>query len=189
MIGIEGIDGAGKQTQSSLLNSFFEKQGSPSKVMSFPDYSTRIGKEIKTFLSGRQKYPPAVRHMLFAANRWEKLEELTHELGNDGHLIVNRYTESNLVYGTANGLALDWVLNLEKGLPRPDLVIVLDASPSTLQSRRSRKDLYEVDFELQRRAQKIYQELAQKFGWVIIDASRKIEDVHASIIRIVSSRL
>ena len=43
-------------------------------------------------------------------------------------IIVNRYTESNLAYGIANGLASGWLAGLEKGLPAANLVMVLDAS-------------------------------------------------------------
>ena len=47
IIVIEGLDKSGKTTQSSMLFNYLEKK-EPGTValMSFPDYSTRIGREI-----------------------------------------------------------------------------------------------------------------------------------------------
>ena len=152
LLAIEGVDAVGKKTQSRLLNSRFKLKHLKIKLLAFPDYATPIGKEIKAFLAGNRNYPPELIHILFAANRWEKRDELRRLLGEGNTAIVNRYTESNLVYGKANGLSLEWLANLENGLPRSDLVIVLDAPPTFLASRRSvNKDVYEADLRLQER--------------------------------------
>ena len=145
MVAIEGIDAVGKNTHSLLLSKWLGRRGVKTAHISFPDYDTPIGKEIKSFLSGRATYPAELQHLLFAANRWEKSEQIKSYLRAGDTIVVNRYTESNLAYGKANGLDTDWLANLEKGLPRADLVIVLDASPQSLSSRRPRssKDAYE----------------------------------------------
>ena len=44
--------------------------------MNFPDYSTRIGSEIKLFLQGKVEYANEVKHILLSANRWEKKFEI-----------------------------------------------------------------------------------------------------------------
>ena len=49
---------------------------------------------------------------------------------------MNRYYHSNLVYGIANGLKEKWLQKLEEGLPKADLVIVLDASQNDSFSRK-----------------------------------------------------
>jgi dTMP kinase len=159
--------------------------------MSFPDYDTPIGKEIKSFLSGGRKYPVELQHLLFAANRWEKLEEIKSRLRAGETLIVNRYTESNLAYGMANGLDTGWLAALENGLPKADLVIVLDASPGSLSSRRPRgsKDVYEKSSAMQARAQKAYRELARKHDWSLIDAGGEVGDVQASVVDVVRDAL
>ena len=122
----------GKRTQTSILSSWLRSTGHTTRTVSFPDYETTLGREIKRFLLGTRNYPPEVRHMLFAANRWEKKDELKSILARTDIVIVNRYSESNLAYGVANGLKLEWLLNLETGLPKPDTVIVLDAPPAAL---------------------------------------------------------
>ncbi len=190
LLTIEGVDGVGKKTQSRLLNTQFKLKHLKIKLLGFPDYTTPIGREIKAFLAGNRNYPPELIHLLFAANRWEKREELRSLLGEGNIVIVNRYTESNLVYGKANGLSLAWLANLEDGLPKSDLVIILDAPPTFLASRRSiKKDIYEADIRLQERVRKTYRELARKFRWIVIDATGNMETVHMRILKAVSAQI
>jgi dTMP kinase len=191
LVTIEGIDAVGKRTHSLLLSRWFRSRGAKVVQMSFPDYDTPIGKEIKSFLSGRRTYPTELQHLLFAANRWEKSEEIKSHLRAGHTLIINRYTESNLAYGIANGLDVDWLAALEKGLPTADLVIVLDASPRSLSSRRSSmsKDVYERSSVLQSKAQKAYRELARQRGWRLVDAADSVGQVQAAVLRTVKEAL
>jgi len=191
MIAIEGIDAVGKNTHTLLLSAWLRRRRVKAIHMSFPDYGTAIGKEIKAFLSSRRSYPTELQHILFAANRWEKSDEIKSHLRGGETIIVNRYTESNLAYGRANGLDIDWLTNLEKGLPRADLVIVLDAPPRSLSSRRpgNSKDAYERSSALQRKAQKAYRELAREAGWKLVDADESVRHVQAEVLNIVREAL
>ena len=187
---IEGIDAVGKRTQSSILSSWLTSKGLSTSTISFPDYGTEIGKEIRGFLLGRKRYPPEVRAILYAANRWEKKGELEATLARTDAIIVNRYTGSNLAYGISNGLPLEWLVNLEVGLPKPDLVLVLDAPPAALQPRRGfNKDTYERNLGLQERARKAYLELAEDLGWKVIDATRGIQGTSNAVRSAVSVAL
>jgi dTMP kinase len=191
IVAIEGIDAVGKNTHSLLLYRWLRRKGVDTVHMSFPDYDTPIGKEIKSFLSGRRAYPIELQHLLFAANRWEKLEDIRSCLRAGKVVVVNRYTESNLAYGKANGLDTAWLASLENGMPKADLVVVLDASPSSLSSRRpgDSKDVYEKSAALQDKAQKAYRELARKRGWSLIDADGPVGDVQASVAKAVRDAL
>jgi dTMP kinase len=190
LVGVEGIDAAGKRTQSSLLEAWLHSQKATVDMISFPEYSTTIGGEIRAFLLGTKNYPPEVRHMLFAANRWERKKAIEDRLERRDVVVVNRYTESNLAYGVANGLQLDWLLNLEAGLPKTDLVLVLDAPPSTFYNRRgTKKDKYESDAGLQERARKAYLELGARFGWETINAANGIQETSRLVINAVSRLL
>lgn len=190
IIALEGIDAVGKHTQSLLLQRWFRSRGLSVISLSFPDYKTPIGKEIKAFLTGKREFPAEVRHILFAANRWERLSQIKDFQSRSEALIINRYTESNLVYGMANGLRLDWLVALEEGMPRADLVIVLDAPSKSLMSRRpGLKDSYERDHDLQVRVQTLYKELAPKFGWMIIDGSKSVKHVHNLVVEAVNKKL
>lgn len=189
-VAVEGIDAVGKRTQSSMLNSWLSSKNLSSFTLSFPDYGTTIGREIKKFLMGEKSYPQQVRAMLYAANRWEKKGELDRVISKYDVTVVNRYTGSNLAYGISNGLSLEWLLNLEMGLPQPDLVVVLDATPESLSRRRGmNKDTYERNLELQTRARNAYLELAGKFGWKVVNASAGIDETGRRVTEAVQQTL
>lgn len=189
-IAIEGIDAVGKRTQTSILKSWLGSRGLSIHTLSFPAYETTIGREIRKFLAGSVSYPPEARAMLYAANRWEKKAEIEDILSKTDAVIVNRYSGSNLAYGVSSGLGLEWLMNLEAGLPEPDLTIVLDGSPVELVSRRgSNKDSYERNIDLQERARNAYLKLAGKFGWTVVDADRGINETSRTLISAVSKML
>jgi len=189
-IAIEGIDAAGKRTQTSLLRAWLGSKGMTTHTFSFPAYETTLGNEIKKFLEGSVDYPQQVRAMLYAANRWEKKAELEAILSKTDATIVDRYSGSNLAYGVSNGLDLEWLLHLEEGLPEPDLTILLDASPAKLVPRRGgRKDSYERSISLQEKARSVYLNLAKRFGWSVIDANGGIEETSRAVTSTVSKSL
>jgi dTMP kinase len=189
-IAMEGIDAAGKRTQTSILRAWFGSKGMTTRTLSFPAYETSIGKEIRKFLEGSVDYPQQVRAMLYAANRWEKKAELEAILSKTDATIVDRYIGSNLAYGVSNGLDLGWLLHLEEGLPEPDLVLLLDASPTRLVPRRGgKKDSYERNISLQEKARDAYLGLARRFGWSVVDANGGIEETSRAVASVVSKAL
>ena len=190
IIVIEGSDQAGKKTQSELLTQALKARKIKTKIFSFPDYTTPLGKEINNFLHGKRKFPPQVIHCLLAANRWEKLQEIKKAHSENSVLIMNRYYQSNLVYGIVNNLNLKWLQNLDEGLPKADLVIVLDVSQKESFSRkRSKRDKFEKDRKFLEQISKTYRKLAKKLGWKLVDASRTKEEVHQSIMDILSKKI
>jgi dTMP kinase len=190
IIVIEGTDQAGKKTQSKLLARALKKSKIKTKIFSFPDYTTPIGKEISKFLHGKRKFPPQVIHCLLAANRWEKLDQIKKAHAENSVLIMNRYYQSNLVYGVANNLSLKWLEGLDAGLPKADLVIVLDVSQRESFSRKKiNRDKFEKNTFFLNKISKTYRQLAKKQGWQIVDASGTKNHVHQSIMGILSKKL
>ncbi|MDE1861318.1 MAG: dTMP kinase [Thaumarchaeota archaeon] len=186
IIVIEGFDQAGKMTQSKLLHKFLKARNIKSKIFSFPDYRTPIGREIRRYLGGSRPFPPQVIHCLLAANRWEKSKEIGDALKENDVLIMNRYYQSNLVYGIVNGLDIDWLQNLDRGLPKEDLVILLDVEPSDSFSRKSdRRDKFEENLEFAGKITRTYRSLAKEFGWKVVNASRHKQQVHQDVREIV----
>ena len=183
IIVFEGIDKAGKTTQAKLLE---KKLGSKCVRIDFPDYSTPIGKEIKQFLDGKRDYPDEVKMILLSANKWEKKIQIEKIMAKGTTIIMNRYYQSNLVYGISKGLKLDWLLSLDKGMPEADLVIVIDIQPKTL-ARRSKNvvDTFEKDLGLIRRVKKNYRILGKRFKWRIVEGENSVEEVHSQVLKIV----
>jgi len=190
IIVIEGFDQAGKKTQSKLLGDFLKTENKKSMIFNFPDYTTPVGKEIKNFLSGKRKFPPQVIHCLLAANRWERSKDIQDALAKNYVVIMNRYYQSNLVYGTVNGLNLKWLENLDKGLPKEDMVILLDVKVSDSFSRKKRRrDKFEKDKTFAFKIASTYRKLAKKYGWHIVNASQSKDQVHQQIQKTVLKHL
>src|SRR5574341_163862 len=190
LIIIEGSDKAGKSTQTQMLSDGLRKDGLMIATMSFPDYSTNVGKEIKAFLHGEKEYPIEVRHMLLSANRWEKKAEIEKMLKENDAVILNRYYQSNLVYGVASGLRLEWLQSLDAGLPKEDVVVVLDVNPEVSINRmQSKGDVFEMDDDMMGKASKLYREFASKYGWILINWDRNKEDVHKEIMQIIATKI
>ncbi len=189
IIVIEGGDQAGKLTQSTLLEKALKKRRIKTKLFHFPDYKTPIGKEIRQYLDGKRKFPPQVIHCLLAANRWEKLDEILSAQEKNSVLIMNRYYHSNLVYGLANGMKRKWLESLDAGLPKADLVILLDVTQKeSFHRQKTRRDKFEKNEEFLRKISKLYQTTAKKKHWKIIDASKPKQEIHKEILKVFSKK-
>ena len=194
---IEGGDQAGKLTQSTLLEKALKKRKIKTKLFHFPDYETPIGKEIRKYLDGKRKFPPQVIHCLLAANRWEKLDSILAAEEKNSVLIMNRYYHSNLIYGLANDMKQKWLENLDVGLPKSDLVILLDVTQKESFSRSPRnekgtimkRDKFEKNEAFSKKISKIYRSTAKKKHWKIIDASKSKLEVHEEILKTFSKKL
>jgi len=185
IIVIEGIDKAGKTTQANLL--LKKLKGKKYVKFDFPDYSTPVGIEIKQFLDGKRDYSDEVKMMLLSANRWEKKSEIESIIGKGTTIIMNRYYQSNLVYGISKGLKLKWLLALDEGLPKADLVVVIDIKTNTLvkRSRNDSTDTFEQDLDLIRNVRRNYKMLANKFNWHIIDGEDTVNIVNVQVVGLV----
>ena len=103
---------------------------------------------------------------------------------------MNRYYHSNLVYGIANGMRSKWLEGLDDGLPRADLVILLDISQKeSFQRQKTNRDKFERDEEFLQQISKIYRKVAKKKRWKIIDAAKPKDEVHEEILKAFSKKI
>jgi len=190
IIVIEGGDQAGKKTQTALLEKALKQRKIKTATFNFPDYTTPIGKEIAKYLNGKRKFPPQVIHCLLAANRWEKLNEILAAQSKNSILIMNRYYQSNLIYGLANGMKREWLENLDAGLPKADLVILLDVTQrESFRRKKTKRDKFEKNEEFLQKISKIYRTIAKNQHWKIIDASKSKQEVHKDILQVFTKKI
>lgn len=182
LIAIEGIDQSGKRTQAFLLAKELWRNGFKAAVWSFPDYSTPLGKQLRAYLAGRSTLDHHALHLLYAANKWERAEELRNEIRRGRNVIVNRYSPSNLAYGVAHGLPVNWLEWLEDGLPKADLVFILDVGPDTsFKRKRERRDVHESDRDYLTKVRRAYLRLARTNGWKVVKADREPAIIHSEL--------
>ena len=187
---IEGGDQAGKWTQSTMLEKALKKRKIKTKLFHFPDYTTPIGKEIRAYLDEKRKFPPQVIHCLLSANRWEKIDQIKSAQQKNSILIMNRYYHSNLIYGKANGIKEKWLENLDDGLPKADLVILLDVTQKeSFRRQKTNRDKFEKNQIFLQKISKTYLSIAKKKRWKIIDASKSKLEIHDEILKIFSKKI
>lgn len=141
---LEGIDHCGKTTQSNLLLKRLESANVASIPMRFPDRTTAIGSLINQYLTRETNFDDRTIHLLFSANRWEKIEDIERHLFDQKQTIVcDRYAHSGVAFTTAksitgqkNLLNLEWCQHSDTGLPAPDVVIFLDISVKDAEQRQ-----------------------------------------------------
>lgn len=193
IIVLEGLDKSGKTTQAHLLLDYLnDKNPGQTVLFSFPDYSTKIGKQIRSFLDGKVQYNAETKHMLLSANRWEKKENILESLRSAKTIILNRYYQSNLAYGLANGLDFEWLSILDKGMPKEDVTIVLDISPRVSYLRSIANNFVLDDFEKNREfldaVRTNYLKLAKAFNWNVLHSDNSKDIVFKSILDMIGER-
>ena len=103
---------------------------------------------------------------------------------------MNRYYHSNLVYGMANGLNESWLESLDEGLPKSDMVILLDVTQDESFRRKSTgRDKFESDDSFIRKVSRMYKTVAKRKHWKIIDAKMDRKKVHEQILSIVEEEM
>jgi dTMP kinase len=192
IITLEGIDRSGKTTQAQMLSHFLQKEKNLRTAhFDFPDYQTDVGKLIHKYLTSGEMPPnPEILHLLYAANRYEIRDTINFHLEEGYVIIMNRYYQSNMVYGHVNGLELEWLSTLDKNMPRSDLTIILDVPVQVTYTRSTTMDAnrFEETKEFIERVREIFLAVADKENWKVVDADRSTQDVHQDIVKIVEDQ-
>jgi len=192
IITLEGIEKSGKTTQAQMLSHYLRKERHLNTAhFDLPDYQTDVGKLIDKYLNyAEMPANPEVLHLLYAANRYEIRDVINFHL-NDGFVVImNRYYQSNLVYGYVNGLDTEWLSILDENMPRSDLTIILDAPVQITEKRGTHvnENRFGPAKEFIEKVREAFLSLAEKEKWKVIDATRSKEDIHRDIIRIVENQ-
>lgn len=176
LIAVEGIDGAGKTTIANHLCDFLSKKGYKCVVLKEPSESI-YGKMIKSLKS---RPDPETEMELFLKDREMDVKDRILPALEEGKIVImDRYYYSNIAYQSARGLNADRIRELnERIAPKPDLVILLDLSPSKALERiknREKLSIFEEKDYLENVRQK-FREIADE-RTVIINAERDLEFV------------
>ena len=173
----EGIDRSGKTTQSRLLVRKLQAFGAAVKHIRFPNYETESGQILQSYLKNKVEMDPRTAHLLFAANRSECVADITKSL-NDGFTIVcDRYVLSGVAYSVAKGLDADWCFDVERGLPKPDVVLLMCVDPGVVEKRSDFGDERHDKTEFLNKVQRAYQQIKSRTHTVEIDASLTIDAI------------
>lgn len=145
---IEGIDACGKTTLVQDLLHHYSAFGDV-LCLKFPDYGeTETGKLIRGWLGKEWTtgdfYRDALIHQsLQIVNRLDHIPP-PQVLDYYNYILVDRYYTSTLVYGSLDGLPLDWLKKVTRWLPQPTVSILLDIdAEESFRRKPVRGDRYE----------------------------------------------
>jgi len=191
-IAVEGIDGSGTTTQTRLLANWLASLGLEVVSTGEPTKG-EVGLLIRQLLRD-SSVPAEVDALLFAADRaLHTAITIKPALERGAVVISDRYVESSIAYQSSSGLAMEWVEDINRFALTPDLTIILDVEPSIgLGRKRSQRtgplDKFENVAFLEG-VRRTFLSRARERGFVIIDASRPIQEVHRQIRKIVEPLL
>jgi dTMP kinase len=178
LVVFEGLDQSGKQTQAERLRDRLVAAGRTVRLLSFPSYETHLGAEIGRALKGERDYAADTMQLLYVANRFEWKPEIERELAAGTVVVCDRYLASSVAYGEAFGLDGQWLAEIQRYLPQPDLTVLLDIEPQVSASRKTAdRDKYERDLALLARVRESYLRQATAPRWLRLDAGRDREAV------------
>jgi dTMP kinase len=195
-ITLEGIDRAGKTTQAKLLA---RELGEDALLLREPG-GTEAGERMRELLKDPAiELDPRAELLLFCAARAELVARVIRPaLAAGGDVICDRFVDSTVAYqGVGRGLGVELVERLNEaavGDTVPELTILLRIEPEEAARRGQQRlatgvpdgsDRFEGEGDdFQRAIATAYDEIAERHRdrFVVIDASRPAEEVHADVI-------
>ena len=217
LIVFEGTDGSGKSTQFDLLTKRLEQEDRAFRRLRFPRYDKESSALIRMYLGGQfGSDPNAVNayaaSTFYAVDRYASyLQDWKNDYEKGMLFLADRYTTSNAVHQGGKmapeerAAYYDWLYGLEfgkMGLPKPDLVILMDMPIElTRQLMRKREsatntqaDIHEQDLEYLAHCRESALEAAKHYGWTVISGAkdgqlRSIEEIHAEVYTVVEQCL
>lgn len=186
---IEGIDGAGCETQGKNLLKMLSQAGKKASLIKYPDYERNVGKIIKEFLY-QNKDLTAQQQFLLYTIQFIMDKQMIAEKRKNEILIADRYFTTTLCYQTLEGMDLNWALEYAKNfqIEIPDMVFYLDVSPDIAIQRKGgeqkEKNRREKDFEFIRKTYKQYDFLVKNqvwTKWIRINGNLGIEEITKEI--------
>ncbi len=204
LISFEGLDGAGKSTQMSMLARWLEAQHVPFIQTREPG-GTPLGNEIRQLLLNRPELSivPLAEAFLFQADRAQHFATLVIPALQEGKLVLtDRCYDASIAYqGYARGIDVSLIEDLSllatQGY-KPDLTILLDLDPSEVYRRtdtgqdltgtREERTIFDAELEsFHQRVREGFLALAREYPERIkvIDASKTPEEIHHESIGLV----
>lgn len=216
LIVIDGVSASGKKTQAQLLAERLNREGVRAELLHFPTYnSTPYGALVSNYLKGefgpRKDIAPEIASIFYAIDRYQLKDEMFAKLKAGTNLVLDRYSQSNYAYQTAE-LSGDkkrelkeWLFCLESRLPQADAVVFIDVPPEIskkLITQREAKnellkpgepDIHEADRFYEEKVRETYLELAGELGWTLINGAlggelKTREAVHEEIYAALKSK-
>lgn len=185
-ITLEGLDGCGKSTQSTLLAGYLNA------VLTREPGGTSLGARLRRELlhpEGPESVSDTTEMLLYAADRAHHLHNVvTPALASGVPVVSDRSVWSSVAYqGFGRGLSPELVIkanDIALGGIWPDAVVFIDTATASRKSRMEREldRIESAGEEFFARVETGFRLLAATHNWVVVDGDQSVEDVHAGIV-------
>lgn len=194
----EGGEGAGKSTQSGLLDGWLRERGYDVLLTREPGGS-ELGTALRTILLDHAtgEIAPRTEALLYAADKAEHVDTMIAPALAAGQVVVcDRYVDSTLAYqGAGRALVageLEAMARWATSSLRPHLTVLLDVDPGVGLSRFDTPDRLESEpLEFHRRVRDDFLRLAESDPdhYLVLDARGDVDELHTAIIERLTSWL
>lgn len=191
-ITLDGIDGAGKSTNLTVMKAWFEKHQLPVLFTREPG-GTPAGEALREILlNPATQVSLRTETLLMFAARQQHLETvILPALKNGTHVVSDRFTDATFAYqGGGRGVPLQDIATLEhwvQGNFRPDLTLLLDVplevSMERINQTREKDRFEQEEAEFFNRVREVYLQRAneQPERYAVIDSSQSLDAVKNQI--------
>ncbi len=190
IITLMGITNLGKTTQQNILEETLRSKGYDLVCFKYPLYDHEpTGPRIFNYLKkgNPEKLSPVEFQKLNVKNR-KDFQPVIKEFLQQGYIVLaEMYVGTGIAYGMGDGIPKQDLIQWNQDLLVPDVSILLDGE--RFMESKELEHIFEQDDEKTEEIRKIHLELAQDFGWNIVNANQSIEKVHQDIWNIVSKAL
>ncbi len=187
---MEGVDGSGKSTVCRRVAEALRSEGYRVETTAEPT-SEGIGAFIRSGSAG--KISQRAESLLFIADRYEHTDSIMEKVSEGAVVICDRYYASTVAYQSAkldgDFADIGWLKGLcEPFVQRPDAVVLLDVDPEVSMARVESRGEEESKFEsirFQKQVRDRYLDLAEEYGFEVVDASRPEDEVFDDVMKII----
>jgi len=202
-IAFEGGEGSGKSTQVERLQAALQRLGQPVFATHEPG-ATSVGKAIRALLlETDEPITPRSEALLFAADRAHHVQtEIGPKLAEGYHVLCDRYVDSSIAYqGAGRALSVAEVARLSRWATEglvPDLTVLLDIPADQGLARVGNRAWQVGPDRLEREQLTFHERVRAGFlalagqhpeRYLILDATRPVDDLAAEIAAAVQARL
>jgi dTMP kinase len=205
LIGVEGLDGSGKSTQIYLLKRWLELEGY--RVFFTEWNSSVVVKQATRKAKKSQLLTPTTFSLIHCTDFADRYERQILPLLRAGHIVLaDRYIYTAFARDSVRNCNGDWLRNLYSFAKHPDITFFFKVPQETalgriLAGRPSLKyheagmdmgfsqDPYESFRIFQGKINEQYEKLTDEYNFVVIDATRSIEEQQRQVRKIVSERI
>jgi len=172
-VSIDGPGGAGKSTAVTLISAQLAARGLRVHATTEPT-RTPLGELIR---AGTDTYTGMALACLVAGDRhYHLVSEIRPQRQAGSVVLCDRYLPSSLILQRIDHLDWDTIWQLNAGVERPDLAVILNAEPAVLTQRMSQRGGPHSRFERQPSGSQtesaLYQDTASRLatlGWAVCE--------------------